>query len=176
MSLTCSSCSKVIETLPLKCAYSINVNSETNQWECYMEECGYFSINEFVCENCCTNRNIMKINKMFERLSIKSEEFKEELSFFKKNIVQINISNSDLNFWVEFGNGIYRSGKGIKDNPSIVVSCPQKTMYQILKGNLEPFSEFLIGDLNIQGDVQYAVVYFDLIKLGLKINKELGGV
>lgn len=176
MRLTCSSCGKVIETLPLQCAYSINFDSDTNQWECFMEECGYFSINEFVCENCCINRNIFKINKMFERLSLKSEEFKEELSFFKKKVIQINLSNSDFSFWVEFGNGIYRSGNGIKDNPSIIVSCPQKTMNQILKGNLIPISEFLIGDLNIQGDIQYAVVFFDLVRLGLEINKEMGGV
>ncbi|MFX0060006.1 MAG: SCP2 sterol-binding domain-containing protein, partial [Candidatus Heimdallarchaeota archaeon] len=66
-------------------------------------------------------------------------------------------------------------GKGVKENPSIIVSCPQKTMNQILKGNLDPFSEFFVGKVKIEGDLQYAVVYFDLIKLASEIGKELGG-
>jgi len=176
MSLICTNCGREIETIPLQCAYSININSETNQWECYMENCGTISINEFVCESCCTNRNIMKLTKKIERLSLENEEFKEELTFLKKNVVQTNIPNSDFNFWVEFGDGVYICGKGVKDNPSISLTCPQRTMNRILEGNLEPFNEFLIGNLKIEGDLQYAVVFFDIIKLALEISKETGGM
>ena len=49
-------------------------------------------------------------------------------------------------------------------------------MNQILKGTVDPFNKFLIGDLKIEGDIQYAVVYFDLIKLALEINTEIGGI
>ncbi|MFX0177247.1 MAG: SCP2 sterol-binding domain-containing protein [Candidatus Hodarchaeota archaeon] len=175
MSLTCTSCGKIVETLPLQCGYSINVNYDTNQWECYMEDCGTISINEFICSNCCTNKNILKINKAFEQLSLENDEFKDELTYFKKNVVQINLTDSNFNYWVEFGNGVYTCGKGVKENPSIIVSCPQKTMNQILKGNLDPFSEFFVGKVKIEGDLQYAVVYFDLIKLASEIGKELGG-
>jgi putative sterol carrier protein len=176
MSLICTGCGKMIESLPLQCGYSINVNYDTNQWECYMEDCGIISINEFLCVNCCTNKKILKINKTFERLSLENDEFKDELTFFKKNVVQINLPDSDFKFWVEFGNGAYMCGKGVKDDPSILVTCPQKTMNQILKGTLDPFSEFFAGNVKIEGDLQYAVVYFDLIKLASEIEKELGGV
>ena len=176
MNLICTGCGNEVETLPIKCAHSINLNSDTNQMECYMENCGTISINEYVCESCCTKNNIMKMNKNIEKLSIENEEFKEELTYFKKNIVQAKIPNSDFNFWVEFGNGVYLCDKGVKSDPSIVVTCPQKTMHQIFKGSLEPFGAFLSGNLKIEGDLQYAVAFFDLLKLASEINKETRGV
>jgi primosomal protein N' len=52
--LVCTKCGKVIETLPVQCGYSMIYNEETNQLECYMGgECGYISLDEFVCEDCC---------------------------------------------------------------------------------------------------------------------------
>ena len=101
MSLICTGCEKEIETLPLQSAHKINMNNETNQLECYIENFGTILINEFVCERCSTNRNIMKSVKSFERLSLENEEFKEELTFFQKNIVQTKLLNTDFNFWVE---------------------------------------------------------------------------
>ncbi|NHJ22421.1 MAG: hypothetical protein EAX91_15855 [Candidatus Lokiarchaeota archaeon] len=141
-----------------------------------MEHCGVISINEFLCENCCTKRKIMKLNKSIEKLALENEEFKEELDYFKIKTFQGKILNSDFNFWVEFGNGVYLCDKGEKDNPTFTVICTQKTMIQIFKGSFEPFAEFLSGNLKIEGDLQYAVAFFDLVKLAKEISKETGGV
>jgi len=175
MNLTCTGCGNEIETLPLPCAYSISKNNETNQMECYMENCGTISINEFVCESCCTKRNIMKLNKTIERLSSENEEFKEELGFFKNTTLQMQSPNSDFKFWVEFGSGVYLCDKGVKDNPLVTLTCPQKNMNQILEGKLEPFDEFFNGNLKIGGDLQYALVFFDIVKLASEIIKDTGG-
>jgi putative sterol carrier protein len=118
----------------------------------------------------------MELNKTIERLSVENEEFKEELTFFKKNVVQGKILNSDFTFWVEFGNGVYLSDKGVKENPSIIVTCPQKTWNQLFEGSLERFDEFLSGNPKIEGDLQYAIVFFDLLKLASEISNETGGV
>lgn len=176
MNLICTACGNEVETLPLQCAHSINLNNETNQMECYMENCGIISINEYVCESCCTKKNIMKMNKSIEKLSLENEEFSQELTFFKKNIVQVKVPNSDFSFWVEFGNGVYLCDKGIKKDPSIVITCSQKMMHQIFKGSIEPFEAFLSKNLKIGGDLQYAVAFFDLLKLARDISKEIGGV
>lgn len=119
---------------------------------------------------------IMKLNKKFERLSLDNEEFKEELSFFKKNVIQVNIPDSDFNFWIEFGNGVYLSEKGVKDNPPITFTIPKKNMNLILEGKLIWFGEFFNGNLKVEGDLQYTLVFFDIIKLALEITNEIGGV
>ncbi len=173
MSLKCSGCGKVVETLPLQCAYSINVNHETNQWECYMENCGTISLNEFMCENCCVNKRIMESSKSFEHLAEINDEFTKELGFFKKNIIQTKLSDSDFKYWISFGEGEFKCGKGEIEGATIFITCPQKTMNQILLGNVDAYSEFLAGNVKVEGDLQYLVVYFDLLKLGLEINKEL---
>ena len=42
-------------------------------------------------------------------------------------------------------------------------------MNQVFKGNIEPFGAFLSGNLKIGGDLQYAVAFFDLVKLASEI-------
>jgi putative sterol carrier protein len=172
MSLKCSECGNEVETLPLKCAYSINVNNETNQWECYMENCGTISLSEFICENCCVNKRIMESNKFLERLAERNGEFYKELGFFKKNIIQTKLSDSDFKFWITFGEGEFKCGKGEIEGATIFITCPQKIMNQILLGNVDAYSEFLAGNIKFEGDLQFGVVYFDLLKLGLEIKKE----
>ncbi|MFX0024628.1 MAG: SCP2 sterol-binding domain-containing protein [Candidatus Hermodarchaeota archaeon] len=172
MGLKCNECGKEVETLPLKCAHSINVNYETNQWECYMENCGIISLSEFVCENCCINKKIMESNKVLENLAEKNDEFHQELGYFKKNIVQTKLINSDFKYWVTFGEGEFKCGKGEIEGATIFITSPKKIMNQILLGNIDAYSEFLAGNIKFEGDLQYGVVYFDLLKLGLEISKE----
>jgi putative sterol carrier protein len=117
----------------------------------------------------------MKFSKTIERLSSENEEFKEELGFFKNTTLQMQSPNSDFKFWVEFGSGVYLCDKGVKDNPLVTLTCPQKNMNQILEGKLEPFDEFFNGNLKIGGDLQYALVFFDIVKLASEIIKDTGG-
>ena len=118
----------------------------------------------------------MKLNKKFERLSLDNEEFKEELTFFKKNVIQVNMPDADFNFWVEFGNGVYLTEKGVKDNAPITFTIPKKNLNSILEGNLVWFGEFFNGNLKVEGDLQYTLVFFDIVKLALEITNEIGGV
>jgi predicted lipid carrier protein YhbT len=143
--------------------------------ECYMDNCGYISINEYICENCCIKRNIIELNKSYERLSLENEEFKQELSFFKKNIIQITTPDSDFNYWVEFGNGVYLCDMGRKNNASTIFTIPNKNMNLILEGKLEAFEEFFNGNLKIEGDLQYGIIFFDIVKLASEIMYETGG-
>jgi predicted lipid carrier protein YhbT len=123
-----------------------------------------------------TSENIMKLNKTFERLSSENEEFKEELTFFEKKVIQIKTPDSDFKFWVEFGNGVYLTEKGVKDNPPITFTIPQKSLTLILEGKLVWFGEFFNGNLKVEGDLQYTLVFFDIVKLALEITNEIGGV
>ena len=108
MSLVCSSCGKVVETLPMRCGYSITMNSETNQMECNMGNCGIIAFNKFLCENCCINKSILKIYNNYEILSLKNQEFHEELKEIKYNIVQTKLSNPDFNYISLRGNAVLR--------------------------------------------------------------------
>jgi putative sterol carrier protein len=173
MNLKCSNCGKKIETLPLKCGYSITINHETNQMECDMGDCGIISFDNFLCENCCLNRSLTKIYKNYETLYRKSEELNNELKELKTNIVQIKLNSPDFSYWVKFGEGTFKFGIGEIENANIYVSCPHKIMTNILMGNIDALSEFVNGTIKVVGDLQYGIVYFDLLKLASDINKEM---
>jgi len=52
--LTCTKCGKTIETIPQHCGNDMVYNEEENRYECYMgPECGYISLDEYVCDECC---------------------------------------------------------------------------------------------------------------------------
>lgn len=172
MSLKCSSCGRIVETLPTQCGYSITLNSETNQWECNMGNCGIISFDKFLCENCCINKSIMKINYDYEALSVENKEFHEELKELKHNVVQTKLSNPDFTYWVEFGDGVFKCGKDENSEANVHISSPQEVMTKILMGNTSVYSEFLSGNIKIEGDLQYIVVYFDLLGLAAEINNE----
>ncbi|MFX0081058.1 MAG: SCP2 sterol-binding domain-containing protein [Candidatus Hodarchaeota archaeon] len=172
MSLVCTNCGRKIETVPLQCGQSITINNETNKWECDMGRCGIISFDKFLCENCCINSSIMEVFYGFERLSEENLEFREELDALKLNVVQTTLGDPDFKYWVKFGNGEFKCGKGEIEGATINVNCSNKVMSDILAGNKFVFREFLEGNLKIEGDLQYAVVYFDLLGLAAEINNE----
>ncbi len=175
MSLVCSSCGKIIESLPLQCGHSININSETKQWECTMGDCGSVTLENFLCENCCNNKSILNIYDNYELLSVENEEFRLELELLKRNIVQVNIFDTGFKYWVKFGEGKFNYGKGEIAGADIFVSCSHEIMNGILNGELDAKSEYLKGNIKLEGDLQFIVVYFDLLNLALEINREVRG-
>ena len=51
--LKCKRCGKRIETIPIQCGYSINLNEDSGEWECYMgPEYGMMKLNEMLCSKC----------------------------------------------------------------------------------------------------------------------------
>lgn len=55
----CRGCGKKMETLPLHCGQDMIFNQETNQIECYMgSSCGYLSLDELKCEDCCKKQKL----------------------------------------------------------------------------------------------------------------------
>lgn len=53
--LKCYNCGRDIETIPLSCGLSININRFNNEWECDLGNCGVRSIDKILCSNCCSN-------------------------------------------------------------------------------------------------------------------------
>jgi putative sterol carrier protein len=152
---------------------NISVNSETNKWECDMGRCGVISFDNFLCENCCINSSILEIFYGFERLSEENLEFQEELQELKPNLVQIKLENPDFTYWVEFGSGKFKVGKGEIEGATINIKSSQDVWSDIITGRRIAFSEFFNGNLKIEGNLQYAVVYLDLLDLASEISQEM---
>jgi len=64
----CTGCGKIMETIPQCCSQDMVFNEEKNQLECFNEEknqlecnmgenCGYLSLAELKCDECCKKLN-----------------------------------------------------------------------------------------------------------------------
>ena len=176
MILECKSCGREAETVSLQSGKSITLNNETKKWEYDMGKCGVISFDNFLCENCGINSSIMEIFYGFERLSKENPEFRQELNELKTKVVQIKMENPGLTYWVEFGGGKFLVGKGEIPNATIEILCSQEVWRDILAGRKVSFVEFFKGMVKIQGDLQYAVVYLDLLELASEIYQQVGVV
>ena len=175
MSLECSSCGRTIEPLPLECGHNISINSETNQWECTMGNCGSVTLENFLCENCCINKSILNIFNNYELLSVENEEFRMELDLLEGKVVQMNVHDTGFKFWVKFGEGKFNYGKGEIEGADLFVTSGHKVMNGILNKELDAKTEYLSGNIKLEGDLQFIVLYFDLLNLALEIKREVKG-
>ncbi|MFX0072553.1 MAG: hypothetical protein ACFFAO_15820 [Candidatus Hermodarchaeota archaeon] len=51
--LRCKRCGNIIETIPVQCGYSINLNEDSGEWECYMgPKHGMMRLSEMICLKC----------------------------------------------------------------------------------------------------------------------------
>ncbi len=176
MSLVCNNCGRKIETVSQQCGQSVSINNETNKWECDMGRCGVISFDKILCDNCCINSSILEIFYGFERLSEENQELRQELDELKTNIVQIKLENPDFAYWVEFGNGKFKVGKGEISGATIDIKCSQEVWSDILAGRKVSYSEFFKGTLKVEGDLQYFVVFVDLLEVISEISQEVGVV
>ncbi len=130
-------------------------------------------MNEIKIKDDVEMSRIMEIFYGFERLSEENLEFRQELDELKTNIVQTKLDNPDFAYWVEFGNGKFKVGKGETSDATLNIKCSSEIWSDILAGRKDSYSEFFKSNLKIEGDLQYAVVYLDLLELASEINQEV---
>jgi hypothetical protein len=110
---------------------------------------------------------ILKFYEKIKDLSKSNTIIKEELFELNLKKVQIILNTPHYTYWVIFGNGMFEYGKGEIENADIIVKCKYSLMKKILNQNKMPHTEFVKKNLLVEGDVQYAVVYFDFINYTL---------
>lgn len=118
---------------------------------------------------------ILKYYKKITETSKNNKTINEELEQLDLKRVQIILTAPDYTFWVNFGNGKFDYGDGEIKNPDIFVKCKTSLFRQILKQKKFALTEFTKKNMNIQGDIQYAVVYFDFLNYSSDFIKNNGG-
>ena len=118
---------------------------------------------------------ILKYYKKMKEISHNVSTINEELEQLDAKRVQIILNSPYYIFWTIFGNGKFDYGEGGIDNSDIIVKCKFSLFRQILKQKKSALTEFTKKNMQIQGDIQYAVVYFDFLNYSLDFIKYDGG-
>ncbi len=119
-------------------------------------------------------RFLTKYLELLKKLSQDNEEFKEELGELNLNYVLLILSEPKTKYWIKFGKGLFLYGQGEFENGTITISCVSKVIVNIIRGKTNGFKESLNGNLHLEGNLQYAVVFFDLLTLASEILSEKG--
>ena len=108
-----------------------------------------------------------------KKLAQESDEFKEELDDSSLIIAQMVVEDVDYKFWVKIGDGIVDFGEGEIENPTFTMSATQEVMNGMRTGEVEGTSAYMSGDLKIEGNLQDAIAYGEIISVASDILEDM---
>ncbi|MFX0029687.1 MAG: SCP2 sterol-binding domain-containing protein [Candidatus Hermodarchaeota archaeon] len=114
--------------------------------------------------------------KMFEfmkQLADENDELKEELEDIDTVVAQMEVTDQDFIYWVKFGEGTVAYGKGASDEASVTMKAAQATWTGLSSGEIDSTSAYMSGDLVIEGNLQDAIAYGEVLGLAMELGAEL---
>ncbi|TXT65483.1 MAG: hypothetical protein BAJALOKI3v1_100054 [Promethearchaeota archaeon] len=113
----------------------------------------------------------LKAFELYSQLAEKSEYLKEEIE--DMNIaVQMIISDKDKKFWVKVNEGDMEYGEGELEDPSFTFTANFETGAGLLFGEIDATSAYMAGDITVEGNLQDAMAFQEIIELALEAFEE----
>ncbi|TXT62463.1 MAG: SCP-2 sterol transfer family protein [Promethearchaeota archaeon] len=109
---------------------------------------------------------------LFKEIAEQEEEVKEELEDTDEIIVQNNYSDADFKYWVKLGEGKFDVGEGEAEEPTVIMSAAADTWAELGTGDLDATSAYMAGDLEIEGNLQDAITYGQILDLIREVIEE----
>jgi putative sterol carrier protein len=113
----------------------------------------------------------LKAFKLYEQLAEVSDYLKEEIEDMNIS-VQMVITDKDKKFWVKVKEGDMEYGEGELDDPSFTFSSDFKTGAGMLFGEVDATSAYMAGDITVEGNLQDAMSFQEIIELALEAFEE----
>jgi len=115
--------------------------------------------------------DILKAFDFFKQISEFNEDIKEELEYIDI-ILQLVISDIDEKFWFRVSDGKISYGIGKIDVPSFTFITSMVIALGMLYGEIDATSAYMAGDINVEGNLQDAMAFQEIIELSLEVVEE----
>jgi putative sterol carrier protein len=116
--------------------------------------------------------DMMKVFAFIKQVSTENEDLKEELEDMDIAI-QMVITDADKKFWLSVKEGDLDFGDGEVDNPSFTMSSNLEVGAGILMGEVDATSAYMAGDITVEGNLQDAMAFQEIIELALEAYEDL---
>ena len=116
--------------------------------------------------------DMLKVFEFIKQVSTENEDLKEELEDMEIAI-QMVITDQDAKFWLSVKEGDLDFGKGETENPSFTMSSTQEVGAGILMGEVDATSAYMAGDITVEGNLQDAMAFQEIIELALEAYEDL---
>ncbi len=107
-----------------------------------------------------------------KQISAENEDLKEELEDMDIAIQQI-LTDADKKYWLTVKEGNLEYGEGDVDNPSFTMSSTLEVGAGILMGEVDATSAYMAGDITVEGNLQDAMAFQEIIELALEAYEDL---
>ncbi|MFX1375421.1 MAG: SCP2 sterol-binding domain-containing protein [Promethearchaeota archaeon] len=114
----------------------------------------------------------LKLFEFIKQLGAENDELKEELEDIDVVIAQMEVTDIDYKYWVKFGEGVVEYGEGSNDNASVTMKATQATYTGLSSGEIDSTSAYMSGDLVIEGNLQDAIAYGEILSLATELGEE----
>ena len=116
--------------------------------------------------------DMMKVFAFIKEVSTSNEDLKEELEDMDIAI-QMVITDADKKFWLSVKEGNLDFGDGEVENPSFTMSSNLEVGAGILMGEVDATSAYMAGDITVEGNLQDAMAFQEIIELALEAYEDL---
>ncbi len=114
----------------------------------------------------------LKMYEFVKQMAEESEDLKEELEDVDNMMVQLVITDANYKYWVKMGDGAIDYGEGEADDPSVTMSAKGVTWAGLSSGELDSTSAYMSGDLVIDGNLQDAIAYGEILGIAMEEGAE----
>ena len=115
---------------------------------------------------------IAKMLQFMKNISEENEDLKEELEDMEIAISLV-FTDADKKFWLTVKEGTLDFGEGDIDNPSFTLSSTLEVQAGIVMGEVDATSAYMAGDITVEGNLQDAMAFQEIIELSLEAYEDL---
>jgi len=114
----------------------------------------------------------LKVFELFKQIAEENEDLKEELEDMDI-VIQMIITDKEAKFWLKAHDGTLEFGDGLTENPSFTFSATQEVGAGMLFGEVDATSAYMAGDITVEGNLQDAMAFQEIIELALEAFEDL---
>jgi putative sterol carrier protein len=110
-------------------------------------------------------KDAITLFNLYKEIIKEDEEIQEELEDMDEISIQNNYTDTDFKYWIKLGAGGFDVGEGEIDDPSVTMSADSNTWSGLGSGDIDATSAYMAGDLAIEGNLQDAMAYGEILDL-----------
>jgi putative sterol carrier protein len=118
--------------------------------------------------------NLLTMYELYKQIAVENEDLKEELEDMDIVVQQV-ITDKNVKFWMKAKEGKLEYGKGDVDSPSFTFSCTMAVGAGMLYGEVDATSAYMAGDITVEGNLQDAMAFQEIIELAMEAFEDLSG-
>lgn len=119
-----------------------------------------------------TTDDIPLVYGFFVDLANENEEIQDEIA--DANVrVQMVLTDAGKKFWLKVEDGKMSWGEGDIEDPTFTFSAVTKIGLGMLFGEVDATSAYMAGDITVEGNLQDAMFFQEIIELSIEIYEDL---